>query len=981
MQYNQIIRFLREVSTSRFCTLVWCLFFVCVWQKKLHGEQVIGDDIEQTILDHLQEADKNLSVRPDDAYRHINIATQIATESHLLDKYIFDFTQYKVRCAKRHYQTDSMYYFLKDADTELRKLPDSLQGEIELFLLKKWRDYYYITGNWGKALQKIEALHPILEKDIESYPDVCKSFMVNVVYRGNIEMRKNNYDLAIKYFRYAFKYVETMKKLKGVDYTDRLNLHLASAYKNKGEYTKSIVHYLKSNESYQKRIIKKPKLKNSLLNNYNNIAALYLEMNQPDSALLYLNQSIEHHIKDDPFYATTWLNIGKAFTQKGDYTQAADYMNQALNLTQNRYGNKHYKTAQVYLEIGKVYQEKQDFETALKHYQKSVVSLVAGYEDTSIYGLPTMLDVNNKKELLLALQAKANAFHALWLQDENIENLKHADAHIQLAANVMDDIRREYSSEEARQFLIEQNYPIFEKGIEINRQLYLQTNDENHLAEAFRMAEKSKSLSLLDALKNTDAQQFANIPKDTLEQERQLRTQITHLKGKISKIKKGTKNENKLRELQNELFEQQQHYDTFVAQLEAKYPDYHNLKYGQSIAGIDEIRRDILSHDVVFVEYFMGDEQLYAFFITKNKIHLSATPNTKQIQANISELRQAINEANDVSYVQTARFLYQNLLEEGLEKMGESVERIIVVPDGGLAYIPFDILLENKIESNDEFTYRRDIMPYLINSYAISYAYSATVLQQNLNKQKSNRNEHDFVGFAPDFSRSSEVTTVTRSCHDNSLISLPNSKYEVEEIHQLIGGKIFTETAATKANFVDLGTKSRLIHLSTHACADEDDQLSRIYFNDSEYLTALELYPLRLDADMVVLSACETGIGTLRRGEGVMSLARAFAYTGVPATTMSLWSVDDNATSKIMVHYYKHLKSGKTKDQALRAAKLDFLDEDVVNPRHQAPYYWAAFVHIGNAEALEHKTNWWLWLSALALIIGGISIRQYYQRR
>ena len=424
MQHNQIIRFLREVLASRFCSLILCLFFLCIGQKYLYAEQV-SDEIEQVIANHFQEADKYLSAQPDSVYRHINTAAEIAQQHHLSDKYTFEITQYKVACANRHFHTDSMYYFLKNADTELRQLPDSLQSEIELFLLKKWRDYHYKTGNWGKVLRKTEALHRVLENDVESKESACKSFIVNLVYKGNVEIKKGNYDLAIEHFRYAFKYVETMKRLGGKDYTDRLNLHLAGAYKNKGAYAKAIAYYLKANESYQKKIVKNPNLKNSLLNNYNNIATLYLEQNKPDSALLYLNQSLEHHIENDPFYATTWLNIGKALSQKGEYTEAEEYMNKSLDLTQNRYGNKHYKTAKIYLEIGHVFQEKQDFKNALTYYQKAVVSLVDEYEDSSIYSLPKDPNTNNKKELLLALHSKANAFYSLYLKNKNIENLNH----------------------------------------------------------------------------------------------------------------------------------------------------------------------------------------------------------------------------------------------------------------------------------------------------------------------------------------------------------------------------------------------------------------------------------------------------------------------------------------------------------------------------------------------------------------------------
>lgn len=972
------------MEVSKQTILFWLIIFLLTCNSfAVYGQNHENQSFQDSINYYLKSARKFTYIDFDSAAFNYNKAADFLSANKAWKDYC-TVISFKTQSASYNFEIDS----LRDCITLLEEnLPKFRQDttdyayKLKVVVIRYWGSYYYKIGDLNRALDKFTELDKFIVDNGSEGKYSYKFLVQNYVNIGKIHSVKGNQELAIQYFQYAIKAAGEYRERYKPDYSDTyIYRYIANAYVKKGEYVEGLRYHKKVNDFYRKSKERSNKQKNTFLNSYNDIAQLYLETNQPDSALLYLNESLQYHIEDDPFYPTTYLNIAKAYTQKGDYDKAEEYIDKALKDTQNRYGNKHYKTAEVHLEKGNIYRKKQDLKEALKHYQKSIISLVDRYNDTSIQSLPANTDVNNKRELLLALQAKANTFHALWLQDENIKNLKHANAHIQLTINLMDDMRREYSSEEARRFLVDQNYPVFEKGIEINRQLYLQTNDKNYLTEAFRMAEKSKSLSLLDALKNADAQQFANIPENTLEQERQLRVQMNHLKGKISKLKKETKNEASLRDLQNELFEQQQQYDDFVASLETEYPDYHELKYGQSIAGVDDIRRDMLTEDAVFVEYFMGDEQLYTFFITQDNIHVFSTKNTEQIQTNIATLRQAIKDKNDPSYVQTAHFLYQNLLEKGLEKIGENVERIIVVPDGGLAYIPFDILLENKIEVEGKVNYRKSVMPYLLNSYAISYAYSATVLQQNLSKEKSSKTAHDFAGFAPDFGYLSDTNIVMRSCHDNRLSVLQNTKKEVTAIRQLIGGKTFAETAATKDNFEHSGTKSRIIHLSTHACADEDDQLSRIYFNDDEYMTALELYSLPLEADMVVLSACETGIGTLRRGEGVMSLARAFAYTGVPATTMSLWKVEDRATSEIMINYYKHLKSGKTKDQALRFAKLDFLEPDNhAEDKYLHPYYWAAFVHIGNAEALTFGTNWWLWLSVLALVLGAISIRRLYR--
>lgn len=135
---------------------------------------------------------------------------------------------------------------------------------------------------------------------------------------------------------------------------------------------------------------------------------------------------------------------------------------------------------------------------------------------------------------------------------------------------------------------------------------------------------------------------------------------------------------------------------------------------------------------------------------------------------------------------------------------------------------------------------------------------------------------------------------------------------------------------------------------------------------DVNELTAIELYSMSLKSDLVVLSACNTGFGTLHRGEGIMSFARAFAYAGVPSAVISLWQVRDKATSKILVHFYKYLKAGETKDLALQHAKLEFVKD---YPQMSAPFYWAGFILAGNREPLPFPSSWsWYWIMAGLLI-------------
>lgn len=184
---------------------------------------------------------------------------------------------------------------------------------------------------------------------------------------------------------------------------------------------------------------------------------------------------------------------------------------------------------------------------------------------------------------------------------------------------------------------------------------------------------------------------------------------------------------------------------------------------------------------------------------------------------------------------------------------------------------------------------------------------------------------------------------------------LPWSLVEVDSISTIVPVDRYLGDEATKENFLKVAPDAVLLHLATHAeVHDRDPMLSRLVFSprsSDPYLYASEIYGLSLKADLVVLSACETGLGQWARGEGVMSLARAFMIAGCPQVVMSLWAVDDRSTAQLMTDFYRGIDSELPPHEALRQAKLKMLDGD--NPVYAHPYYWAGWVPIGGARAVE----------------------------
>ncbi|MCZ6566308.1 MAG: CHAT domain-containing protein, partial [Gammaproteobacteria bacterium] len=203
----------------------------------------------------------------------------------------------------------------------------------------------------------------------------------------------------------------------------------------------------------------------------------------------------------------------------------------------------------------------------------------------------------------------------------------------------------------------------------------------------------------------------------------------------------------------------------------------------------------------------------------------------------------------------------------------------------------------------------------------------------------------------------SQETDSTLANLRGSLVQLNWAEHEVEEITKIMHGTSYIRQQATEQRFKQEAGKAKIIHLATHANTDDENPMySNFVFvpdtsaGEDGFLNTYELYNMQLNADLVVLSGCNTGYGKLYRGEGVMSLARGFMYAGCPRIVMSLWSVDDQSSAKIMNIFYKNLADGLTINDALRQAKLTYLR--TTDKIKSNPFYWAGFVSIGETAPL-----------------------------
>ncbi|HXV64894.1 MAG TPA: CHAT domain-containing protein, partial [Vicinamibacteria bacterium] len=292
-----------------------------------------------------------------------------------------------------------------------------------------------------------------------------------------------------------------------------------------------------------------------------------------------------------------------------------------------------------------------------------------------------------------------------------------------------------------------------------------------------------------------------------------------------------------------------------------------------------------------------------------------------------------------------ARALYETLLEPVEAWLPEGGE-LIVVPDDLLFYLPFEALVVDG--GSAEHRYDFSAATFVVERYAVSYSPSASLLDPRL------RRPREFARGLLAFGNPAFDTTA------EDQPPLPSAEAEVEAIRDAFGGHVngvYIGGEATEAVFKQEAEHYGVLHFATHFLSDDRQPLySRILLaptdgaaNDGS-LQTYEIFDAKLNADLAVLSACNTGLGRLRKGEGLIGISRAFLYAGVPSLVVSLWSVDDEATAKIMARFYEGLHSGASKKQALRQAKLDYLEASEGDKKD--PFYWAPFVLNGDWQPL-----------------------------
>ena len=736
----------------------------------------------------------------------------------------------------------------------------------------------------------------------------------------------------------------------------------------------------------------------TIISTHNNMGSIFADLKDFKAAeyhhQLALKLKIKQHGNVHEYVAISYLNLGNLYFLQQDYLKSESYLLKSLEILKSLKEKDINNLSEVYLQLGEVATKQKKTDLAVS-YMTSALKVLHTPKSPGAFEIPyTQTVFSSRLTALKVLTQLANLYHTLSVQKNDPELLANANATAlyDRAASLINEIRSDYDSDEAKEDLMSNARTLYNSAVDHFGYMYKNTGSTASLENLFRFTEASKAVILNEAIqKSAFKNQF--LSRDSLEYEKQLKNRMEVVKKDITVENSSKKRDEKaISELEDSLTILNKEWATLHSRLDLLYKKHSkNDMSGLKLSNVQSFLNKPENSKSGIVEYHIGDSLLTILGFIKGQIFCHIVPidptfvnQIKRLHTLLSENPTAAGEIqqrkafNEIT--QTCTLLYDVLLKETLEKM--DFDHLIILPDGELGYLPFQLLLTEKPNQDimKNADYRR--LPYLFKKYDIRYEYSTALLMDN--NPAVAKFVHDYIGFAPSYSR--QVAAVPASKKDLQISSglrgsLDSLKYNVEEVEstgKCFNGTVYKEQNATEQNFKKYAPGAGMMHLSMHCVFnDQNPMYSSLVFTDTKdstednQLNAYELYNMHLNTNLAVLSACNTGYGVLKKGEGIMSMARAFKYAGCPNIVMTLWQADDQSSKDLMVNFFQHIKTGEGKSKALNAATFEYLKHQQDDIKTH-PFYWANFLLIGDDLPVTMNSCWpWYYWAILSIFLAG----------
>lgn len=826
---------------------------------------------------------------------------------------------------------------------------------------------YYEMEDFDKALdyaQKCEQLRGENSSNNLNYIKVLELL-------GKIHKELGDYTKAIQFYNIS------LEKIDKIEVSPHRKTEILN---NRGNVYNRQKKFDKAAQDFQKAIqllsFKPKKYAKYLASYYASLARTYEETENFQNAEIYFQKAADYYEQNNKFSSLSIIlsNWAVLDMKQNKLELAEQKLKKALSLSRQL---KNFPSAAGRCEnIGEVFFKKMSYDSSLYYHQMAINYALGDTEKTNIVKKHYIKDnrtiISSKLELLIYLESKARTLRA-----------RNKQGDLELALNVyktidevLDLLKKDIKTEDSRLFWRNNSFAIYDKAIETAYELYQINPQDSYLQDILTFSQKSKAAVLFAAVNDANARQ-SFLPPHLFNKEKLLNLQLNYYQQRY--IEQNNNNESSNAALDSVLYYQQK-YDYLIQQLEKDFPAYYQWKYSTEMTDISIIKKQLLQKDKALLDFFVGNKNIYTICLSQDNFVVIKSPKTADFDKNMSLLRWAMtgntgtsllthkNKESHSSYLEESWKLYHSLVVPAISHLNTNIKQLLIIPHDKLNYIPFEGLITQSIEYQSP---NYGAVPFLIYDYQITYAYSITLLLQE--QQFNHQVNIPFLGYAPSFENFEG--------EEQNLEELFYNQQSIAIIQDILGGLIFTKQQATKYKLLSIKDDVLILHLSTHAQMNDSEPLQNKIFMADEAVTTAEIYNLPIHTKLAVLSACETGTGQLQKGEGMMSLARAFMYSGCPSVVASLWKADDQMTAELMRYFYENLKKGQAKDKALHHAKLTFLESQNQDALLR-PFYWAAFVHVGNTDPVFIDFSWWQWFMPLSIGFGlGIFFFITYRRK
>ena len=846
---------------------------------------------------------------------------------------------------------------------------------------------------------------------------------------GAVNLTLGNYAKALEYNLKAESFISTK---------DRTSILLADIYNNRGRifnikksFDVSLEYLEKSIRIYTNLVVPNKNVLNNLSSAYINISIALVETKKYYSALNFLKQNVKLNSENKlSGLALTYLNIAKTYIRMGDTVNAEEFYlksissfineydgsyyrlvdvyfdysmflmsagktakavelnKKALAISLKNYGEKHTIVSLAYKHLGDNFLNERVYDSALYYYQKSLIAIDRKFNNPDIFTNPSIDSSLFDIRLLDNLKSKAQAFELLAGEQKDEETkLKMTDKGLEtidLALELIDRIRNNYISEESRIYLAENEKETYLFATHLAYSSYLLTHSATTAYKMFDVAQKAKAAILRNEITGNELLYSSGIPDSLREKQNILAGNISAYNNLIlEESRRSNPDITKISFWKDALFDMTRDKEKVTGEIENVYPQFHDLIRKTEPSSLKLIQKQ-MKNDETIIDYLLsnqysdGKRKLYIFIISRNSLNFSERSLDSIFAKNASIIRNTtgtstITGSNSVSfsdYTGALNYMYNNLIYP-VRNMIKG-KKLIIIPDEEIGWLSFDAFLKNKpVAGQTDY----EGLSYLINDFTFSYSYSSSLI---FAKKVWNIRGTRVFAFSPDYRN--------MGIEANTFSSLQGAGAEIGSVYKWFKGTEFSGGNATKNNFIKAMNHPAIFHLAMHSMSDSiNSRYSYLMFDTHNKLTEegklynYEISLSRIKSPMVVLSACNSGSGTLYSGEGLMSLARGFILAGASSVIKTEWDINDETSTAIITRFYYYLSKGKEKNEAMRFAKLEYLKNSA--PVFKNPYYWAAYEVLGDTSPVSKNFAEYVFIISIMVIFAAGLVLIYFKRR